>query len=186
MMRNAQLNRIPSIELQLLKWIELVDEGNIPDCVNLQRAGTRLWIKRARQRLPGFGDDVRVLTLSNVQVNRRSQGKGWFTGFLDLCDTLMPWPALYVECVQNKRLANFLSRQGFIALQHDNFYRPSKRWRAINSWTSEDISDAQRAANSVHVRSLFDEPAAIAELAGMLNLPLASKRLRGNLDQAGD
>lgn len=81
MMENSQLNRIPSIELQLLKWIALVDAAMIPNRVDLQRAGTRIWIKRARHDLAGFGEEAPALTLSNVQVNRRLQGKGWFTGF---------------------------------------------------------------------------------------------------------
>lgn len=168
MMKNSQLNRIPSIELQLLKWIALVDAAMIPDCVDLQRAGTRIWIKRARHDLAGFGEEVPVLTLSNVQVNRRLQGKGWFTGFLDLCDTLVPWPALYIERVQNQRLPAFLKRKGFIALQHDNFYRPSKSWRAANGWTPEDACAAQRSADAAHVRSLCDDPVAIAELTATL------------------
>ncbi len=168
MMRNAKLNEIPSIELQLLKWIALVDVGMIPDCVDLKRAGTRLWIKRAQHSLAGFGDDVPVLTLSNVQVNRRLQGKGWFTGFLDLCDTLIPWPALHIEGVQNPRLPSFLRRQGFIELQHKNFYRPSKLWRATHSWTPEDARGAQRSADNAHVRPLYDDPAAMAEITATL------------------
>lgn len=31
MMSNAQLNRLPSIELQLFKWISLVEADQIPD-----------------------------------------------------------------------------------------------------------------------------------------------------------
>ena len=42
MMSNAQLNRIPSVELQLFKWISLVEAGEIPDCVELKRVGTRI------------------------------------------------------------------------------------------------------------------------------------------------
>lgn len=72
------MNRIPSIELQLFKWISLVEAGEIPDYVELKRAGTRVWIKHARQRLAGLlGDTVPVLTLSSIQLNRRR-------GFIEL------------------------------------------------------------------------------------------------------
>jgi len=146
MMSNSQLKKkkVPSVELQLLKWISLVDAAVIPDCVYLDRTGTQIWIKRAIHHLAGFGDNVAVLTLSNITVNRRLQGKGWFTGFLELCDTLIPWPALYIERVQNPRLPSFLKRQGFIELQHENFYRPSKAWRATHRWSHEDARLAQR------------------------------------------
>jgi len=162
MMKISELNRIPSIELQLLKWISLVDSGMAPDCADLRRDGSRIWIKRAQHYLPGFGDDVTTLALSNVQVNPRIQGKGWFTGFLDLCDALTPWPAVYVERVQNPRLPAFLRRQGFIALQYDNFYRPSGLWRSSHRWTPQDAVEAQQCADRAHVRSLLDDPEALA------------------------
>ncbi|MCT4520792.1 MULTISPECIES: hypothetical protein [Gammaproteobacteria] len=44
MMSNAQVNRIPSVELQLFKWITLVDAVETPDCVELE-GGARIWIK---------------------------------------------------------------------------------------------------------------------------------------------
>ncbi len=158
MMRNAKLNKIPSVELQLLKWISLVDAGMIPACVDLKRGGTRIWIKRACHDLAGVGDDVSVLTLSNISLNRRLKVRGWFTEFLALCDALVPWPALYVEGVQNPRLPVFLRLQGFVELQHDNFYRPSLRWRTQHGWSPEDFRAAQSAAERAHVRSLFENP----------------------------
>ncbi|APO88855.1 hypothetical protein QYG06_20825 [Xanthomonas euvesicatoria] len=163
MMSNAQLNRIPSIELQLFKWISLVDTAEIPDCVELKRAGTRIWIKHARQPLAGLGDAVPVLTLSNIQLNPRLRGRGWLTEFLGLCDTLIPWPALFVERVQNPRLPAFLRREGFIELQHANFYRPSQAWRARHGWSLDQAVAAQQQADRAHVRPLWDDPSAIAQ-----------------------
>lgn len=163
MMSNAQLNRIPSIELQLFKWISLVDAAEIPDCVELKRAGTRIWIKHARQPLAGLGDAVPVLTLSNIQLNPRLKGRGWLTEFIELCDTLIPWPALFVERVQNPRLPAFLRRKGFIELQHANFYRPSKAWRACHDWSADHAMAAQQHADRAHVRPLWDDPDAIAQ-----------------------
>lgn len=163
MMTPRQLKKIPSIELQLHRWITLVDDDEIPDCVYLDKAGTQIWIKRARQNLAGFGDDVQVLTLSNISVNPRLRGKGWFTGFLDLCDALAPWPALYMGGIQNPRLPAFLRQQGFVELQHYNFYRPSRRWRAMHGWSPQDISAAQSAAERAHVRPFFEDPEAMAK-----------------------
>jgi hypothetical protein len=37
MMSNAQLTRIPSIELQLFRWISLVDAAGVPDCAELKQ-----------------------------------------------------------------------------------------------------------------------------------------------------
>lgn len=163
MMTPRQLKKIPSVELQLHRWITLVEDHKIPDCVYLDRAGTQIWIKRARQNLAGFGDDVQVLTLSNISVNPRLRSKGWFTGFLGLCDALAPWPALYVERVQNPRLPAFLQRQGFVELQYDNFYRPSLRWRAQHGWSPADISAAQSAAEQARLRPLIQDSEAMAE-----------------------
>lgn len=162
MMSNAQLNRIPSIELQLFKWISLVEADEIPDCVELKRAGTRIWIKHARQALAGLGDDVPVLTLSNIQLNPRLKGRGWLTEFVELCDTLIPWPALFVERVQNPRLPTFLRRKGFIELQHANFYRPSKAWRARHGWSPDQALASQQQADRAHVRPLWENPDATA------------------------
>jgi len=163
MMSNAQLNRIPSIELQLFKWISLVGAAEIPDCVELKRAGTRIWIKHARQPLAGFGEVVPVLTLSNIQLNPRLKGRGWLTEFVELCDTLIPWPALFVERVQNPRLPTFLKRKGFIELQHANFYRPSKAWRTRHGWLPEQALAAQQEADRAHVRPLWEDADAIAQ-----------------------
>ena len=163
MMSNAQLNQIPSIELQLFKWISLVDIAAIPDCVELKRAGTRVWIKHARQPLAGFGDAVPVLSLSNIQLNPRLKGRGWLTEFVELCDILIPWPALFVERVQNPRLPAFLRRKGFIELQHANFYRPSKVWRARHGWSHDQTMAAQHQADRAHVRPLWDDPDAIVQ-----------------------
>lgn len=170
MMTPSQLKKIPSIELQLHRWITLVEDGKIADCVYLDKAGTQIWIKRAHQNLAGFGDDVPVLTLGNISVNRKLRGKGWFTGFLDLCDALIPWSALYVERVQNPRLPGFLKRQGFVELQYDNFYRPSLGWRTKHGWSPEDISAAQSAAEQAHVRPFYEDPEAMAKLTAKWNL----------------
>jgi len=157
MLKNSELNRIPSIELQLLRWFSLVDSNLVQDCVDLKRDGSKIYVKRSRQHLPGFGNGVRVFTLSNVFVNPRLQGKGWFTGFLDLCDELNPWAATYVESVQNARLPEFLRRQGFIEIQHKNFYRPSKKWRSQNTWTAQQAAEAQASADRSHVPSIWDD-----------------------------
>lgn len=109
-----------------------------------------------------FGDAVPVLTLSNIQLNPRLQGRGWLTEFVELCDTLIPWPALLVEGVQNPRLPAFLRRKGFIQLQHADFYRPSKAWRAFHGWSPDQALAAQHQADRTHIRPLWDDPDAIA------------------------
>lgn len=122
MVTPSQLKKIPSMELQLHRWIRLVDDDKIPDSVYLERAGRQIWGRRALQHLAGLGDDVLVLSLGNITLTPKLRGKGWFTEFLDLFDALVPRPALYVKRVQNRRLPAFLGRQGFVELQHDNPY----------------------------------------------------------------
>lgn len=82
-------------------------------------------------RWPGRGMRPR-LTLSNIQLNPRLKDRGWLTEFVELCDTLIPWPALFVERVQNPKLPTFLRRKGFIELQHANsIVRPRRGEHAM-------------------------------------------------------
>lgn len=57
MMTNTQLNRIPSVELQLLTWLRLLEGKGVPQRVDLKRAGFKVhvhcrpqfgWIWRTR------------------------------------------------------------------------------------------------------------------------------------------
>ncbi|MEA9479272.1 hypothetical protein VC290_02425 [Xanthomonas campestris] len=156
MMTNTQLNRIPSVELQLLTWLRFVKVGGIPNRVDLKRGGFRVQVHPAIHNLDGFGRRVHVLNIAQVVANPRYEGRGWFTGFLELCDELNPWDATYVGSVVNPRLPAFLRRQGFIEQQGAHFYRPSKAWRVRHSWSVECASSAQADADAARVEGLLD------------------------------
>lgn len=95
-------------------------------------------------------------TLSSIQLNARLRGRGWFTNFPELCDALIPWPALFVERVQNPKLSAFLKRKGLIEPQHAKFYRPSKAWRTRHGWSHDEVTTAQHQAGRAHLRPLRD------------------------------
>ncbi|MDR6696267.1 hypothetical protein J2X70_003774 [Stenotrophomonas sp. 1337] len=155
MMTNTQLNRIPSVELQLLTWLRLLEGKAVPQRVDLKRGGFKVHVHSAVHNLDGFGERVRVLNIASVVANPRYEGRGWFTGFLDLCDELNPWDATYVASVVNPRLPDFLRRRGFIEQQWAQFYRPSKTWRAHNDWSPERAASAQTIADAAHVEELY-------------------------------
>ncbi len=123
------IRRLPTVELQLLAWIRLVDTQRISRCMDLRRGGYRLYLRRSVRDLEGFADDAVVLDIASVALTPKLRSRGWFRGFLELTDALNPWDATYVECVGNPRLADYLARSGYFVDGECSYYRPSQRWR---------------------------------------------------------
>ncbi|HZX77309.1 hypothetical protein [Lysobacter sp.] len=158
--------RLPTIEAQFVRWLELIDAGTVHNSIDLKRNGTSLYLRRSVRSLPCVDEAATTLDIASVCVSSTVQGRGWFTAFLAIADALNPWDATYVECVHNVRLAAFLPTAGFIELPPQNFFRPSHRWRARHEWSAQR-QKAARAASLAHApRSLTDT------LNGLQLLPL--------------
>lgn len=124
------VRRLPTVEMQLLAWIRLVDVNSIARCMVLRRGGYQLYVRRSAIRdLPGFADDAIALEIASVALTPKLRGRGWFRCFLELVDALNPWDVTYVECVHNLRLADYLARSGYELDTGCSYYRPSLRWR---------------------------------------------------------
>lgn len=124
------VRRLPTVEMQLLAWIRLLEAQRISRCMDLRRGGYRLYVRRSKRELPGVADDARALDIASVALSPKLRSKGWFRCFLELVDALNPWEATYVECVHNPRLAQYLARSGYALDGTCSYYRPSQRWRA--------------------------------------------------------
>ncbi len=148
--------QIPTIQTQFLGEMHVPRPRVSLIRPSLKRGGFRVQVHPAIHNLDGFGRRVHVLNIAQVVANPRYEGRGWFTGFLELCDELNPWDATYVGSVVNPHLPAFLRRQGFIEQQGAQFYRPSKVWRVRHSWSVECASSAQADADAARVEGLLD------------------------------
>ncbi|NHF65288.1 hypothetical protein [Xanthomonas hortorum] len=126
---------LPSVELQFFAWAQLVDHRKIARCIDFSKRDRKLYIRRSTcWSLPLIGRGVTTLDIASVSLAPKLRGNGWFKGFLDLADHVVPWDAILVECVHNRRLGSYLLSADFIEIGQDNFYRPTKSWRAKHSW----------------------------------------------------
>ncbi len=96
-----------------MQWGDFAMTEPAPTALSSSAPAPRSGSSMRDSRWPGRVMRPRV-TLSNIQFNPRLKDRGWLTEFVELCDTLIPWPALFVERVQNPKLPTFLRRKGFI------------------------------------------------------------------------
>ncbi|WP_193314025.1 hypothetical protein [Xanthomonas sp. LMG 12462] len=158
------IRRLPSVELQFFAWVQLVDDGKISRCIDLRKRGYNLYIRRSTcWSLPLVGRGATTLDVASVFLAPKLRGNGWFKCFLDLADQLVPWDAIYVQSVQNPKLGSYLLSTGFIDLGQDNFYRPTRNWRAKYAWddTSRELAAAE---------ALASRPVTLPELAGLADI----------------
>lgn len=123
------VRRLPTVELQLLAWIRLVDSQHIARCVGLCRGGYRLYVRRSVRNLDGVGEEAVALDIANVCLSPKLQNKGWFGEFLQLVDALNPWDATYVECVNSPHLARYLARCGYRLDGPSSYFQPVRQGR---------------------------------------------------------
>jgi hypothetical protein len=70
---------------------------------------------------------VPCLDIANMQAQRPGRGTGG--RFIEDAQLLNPYEAIFIECVQNERLASRLERTGWIKLQDDQAVTPCfYRW----------------------------------------------------------
>lgn len=66
-----------------------------------------------RKSMPRPINGGRYVTLDIASVGVYKKGQGLFTKFLAEAEKLNPWPAIYVESVQEPRFGYFLLRMGY-------------------------------------------------------------------------
>lgn len=68
-----------------------------------------LYARKGRHYIEG----KKCVTLDLASFEVYKKGKGTFTAFLQEVHKNNIWDATYIECVHNRRLANWLERHGF-------------------------------------------------------------------------
>lgn len=86
------------------------DERSWPNNEWLNGDDMNVYVRRS---VPRCINDGRHVTLDIASVTVYKQGQGHFTKFLAEAEKLNPWPAIYVESVQEPRFGRFLLRMGY-------------------------------------------------------------------------
>jgi hypothetical protein len=121
--REREINRLPSIETQLITWIDAVGRADAGRCITLKRHGFRVYVRMSLRKL---GDRTwTTLDIANVTVPQRFQRRGWFTAFRHLAERLNPWDATYYEAVINLGLRRHFQAAGLHTDGSDSFYVPT-------------------------------------------------------------
>jgi hypothetical protein len=117
---HRRINRLPTIESQLVAWINAVDRGEAARAITLKRAGFSVYVRRSHRRIEGR--DVITLDIANVAIPLRWQRRGWFTAFRQLAERLNPWDAVIYEAVINPDLNRSFQRAGLNTFGEDSYY----------------------------------------------------------------
>ena len=114
------IQRLPSVETQLIAWIDAIERGDTGRCITLKRGGFRLYIRCTSHRIDG--EDVMMLDIANITIPEKLRGRGWFSAFRRLAERVHPWQATYYESVLNPRLRNYFERAGLVPDGERSFY----------------------------------------------------------------
>jgi hypothetical protein len=123
--REREINRLPSVETQLVAWIDAIQRGEAGRCITLKRNGFRLYVRRSFHLIDDA--DLMMLDIANVIIPEKFRGRGWFTAFRHLAECAHPWHATYYESVGNPRLREHLRTAGLTPDGERNFYALSPR-----------------------------------------------------------
>ena len=118
--REREINRLPSVETQLVVWIDALERGEAGRSVTLKRGGFKVYVRRA---VRWAGDKkLTMLVIANVTVPPHLQRRGWFTAFRRLAECVHPWEATSYESVINPHLRDNLMRSGLTPDGEGGFY----------------------------------------------------------------
>jgi hypothetical protein len=102
--------RLPTLETQLIAWIDAVDKDLVHRNLDLRRGGAKVYVRRSDRYL----DDRLVITLdvASITIPQKDRGRGWFRNFRRIVEAVNPWDATYYESVLNPRLDSYFRKEG--------------------------------------------------------------------------
>jgi len=106
----AAILRLPSLEVQVVAWMEAVDGDLVHRNLHLHRRGFKAYVRRSHRLL----DDrwVKTLDIASISISEKERGRGWFKNFRRIVEAVNPWDATYYEAVLNPRLDAYFRKEG--------------------------------------------------------------------------
>lgn len=101
---------LPTVEDQLIDWIDCVQQPGWSVLNDWLRAGGySVYVRSGRRNIDG--NFRTTLEIASVHIDEDLRGRGWFSRFLVFAEEHSPWEILWVECVENPRLADHFRRR---------------------------------------------------------------------------
>lgn len=108
--REAAILRLPSLEAQVVAWMEAADNNLVRHNLHLHRRGFKVYVRRSHRKLDGRW--VETLDIASISILEKERGRGWFRNFRRIVETVNPWDATYYEAVLNPRLDAYFRKEG--------------------------------------------------------------------------
>jgi hypothetical protein len=108
--QEAAILRLPSLEAQIVAWVDAVDDDLVHRNVHLHRRGFKAYVRRSRRLLDGRW--AKTLDIASISISEKERGRGWFKHFRRIVEAVNPWDATYYEAVLNPRLEAYFRKEG--------------------------------------------------------------------------
>jgi hypothetical protein len=102
--------RLPTLETQLIAWIDAVNKDLVHRNLDLGRGSSKVYVRRSDRYLDGRL--VVTLDIARISIPEKDRGRGWFRNFRRIVEAVNPWDATYYESVLNPRLDSYFRREG--------------------------------------------------------------------------
>jgi len=102
--------RLPTLETQLIAWIDAVDKDLVHRNLDLRRGGAKIYVRRSDRYL--HDRFVVTLDVASITIPAKDRGRGWFRNFRRIVEAVNPWDATYYESVLNPRLDSYFLQEG--------------------------------------------------------------------------
>lgn len=113
---NKIISKMPSIETQFIKWIELsvTDSQNTARNLWLERAGFKVYVRRSRLTINGI--EYSSLDIANIEIPKQKRGRGWFKCFRKIVESLNPWEVTHYENLLNQDLILYFEKERLLKI----------------------------------------------------------------------
>lgn len=132
-LRFSELRRLPSIEAQVVEWIDLMVEKDrlaglkgLPavSSVTMRWRGAEVYCRWTKRREVDT-QKVRAFEVANIQIPERLRGRGWFRTFIALLKAVSPTDGIIVEeahQTSNTWMRDTLTSWGFRELFEETYW----------------------------------------------------------------
>lgn len=113
------LHSFSSVEMQLIAWINLVNNPTWGPCFRniwLGKKELRVYVRKSRRSVGGV--TIQCMDIAGAEVRKQKRGKGRFTSFLQHAANVNPWDAIYFESVNNEWLWGSFRRRGYYEIEN--------------------------------------------------------------------